>query len=302
MAHSFSSEERQNIRWALRSNPAILEHVSSLSEINSLTKNRLVDIMNALGIDIEEAKSGRYTEKMLGEPENGIHSDEYYAFSGYLDVAATLSINGEEIPGVVITEYDYTPEWPFFDKTVGRVRNMHGMGSYKFHFVDAEHYPMEQVSTKGRRLITPPDLTNAVDITSLVAENSLSIDDDMDDLVDEESMRENAKNLRLAKWEQELEAKGDIERFINSIDVTQAVDNMLRMTGRKSVLEENEHGWNWTAVEIEDHTNSIDIGFSQQREQQAAKVDIAWRFMIIYSQKAEVDINLLYSTADPSVH
>ena len=178
MAHSFSSEERQNIRWALRSNPAILEHVSSLSEINSLTKNRLVDIMNALGIDIEEAKSGRYTEKMLGEPENGIHSDEYYAFSGYLDVAATLSINGEEIPGVVITEYDYTPEWPFFDKTVGRVRNMHGMGSYKFHFVDAEHYPMEQVSTKGRRLITPPDLTNAVDITSLVAENSLSIDDE----------------------------------------------------------------------------------------------------------------------------
>ena len=161
---------------------------------------------------------------------------------------------------------------------------------------------MEQVSTKGRRLITPPDLTNAVDITSLVAENSLSIDDDMDDLVDEESMRENAKNLRLAKWEQELEAKGDIERFINSIDVTQAVDNMLRMTGRKSVLEEHEHGWNWTAVEIEDHTNSIDIGFSQQREQQAAKVDIAWRFMIIYSQKAEVDINLLYSTADPSVH
>lgn len=302
MAHSFSSKERQEIRWALRSNPGILEHVSSLSEINSLTKSQLIDIMNALNIDIEEAKSGRYLKKMHGKPENGIHSDPYYAFSGHLEIAGTLTINGEAVSGAIITEYEYTPEWPFFDKAVGRVRNMHGMASYKYYFIDANDYEMEEVSNKGRRLAHRPDLTNAVDITPVIAMNSLRIDDDIDDLIDEESMRENARNLKLANWEQELHENGSIEEFFHSADVTVAVENMLKMTGRKSVFEKAEGGWNWTAHEVDNDTNPINVGFSPQSEQQAAKVDIAWRFMIAYAQEAQIDINVLYSTDDSSIH
>ena len=46
---TLTAEERQNVRFALRAHPDILEHVESLSQVSRLPKSRLIELLHALG-------------------------------------------------------------------------------------------------------------------------------------------------------------------------------------------------------------------------------------------------------------
>jgi len=137
MGIKMSAEIRTAMRKLLRDHPNVLDHVKTKSEVNSLTRDSLVELADNLGIDfmsriseIEkkidylslvefEGSSQLFADFRTAKEArwaNGSPSPIYkgkFAFSGELISDLKLSTLGVSQTLKIKCDYQYTPEWQF---------------------------------------------------------------------------------------------------------------------------------------------------------------------------------------------
>jgi hypothetical protein len=194
---TLSAEERQEVRCALRYHSEILTQVESLSSISKLSKLQLLAALDALHINLEDAKSGNYVRKI--EESARKHGDPSVfafkpAFSGALMFDIDLHVMGQILRRQIIIDYQYVPPWPFVDAQSGEELIRVEQGSKSFHMTDYDRKSIV-CNSSPRRTEQRAKYPRTYNITE-------SFPDIVgifyfDDAIEEDALRQNRKRKQL---------------------------------------------------------------------------------------------------------
>ena len=270
----------------LRNHPNILDHVENLSEINSLTKTQLISILGKLSIPVQAATSGSYFSDRAQQTEDDLLSDEPPAFTGALEFAIDIGINETRHTGKLIVEYEQTPEWPFFDEKQDRIRNLWPNSSRAYYFMPTKS---SQATKLGRRITTARNLSKYVNVTELLGTLNDALLDRIEDLINEECLRDVAKRLRNANPFITSSSLGAFRDLDQIEDATKAIVTLLEGRNVTSDIEHTDGYWYWWTISPGGTARDGSIGSSSLPDRDAALQDIAWRCIagVISNMKAK---------------
>lgn len=258
----------------LRNHPNILDHVENLSEINSLTKTQLISILGKLSIPVQAATSGSYFSDLTQQTENDLLSDEPPAFTGALEFAIDIGINQKRHTGKLIVEYEQTPEWPYFDEKQDRIRNLWPNSSRAYYFMPTKS---SQATKLGRRITTARNLSKYVNVTELLGTFNDPLLDTIEDLINEECLRDNAQRLRNANPFVTSSSLGVFRDLDQIEDATKEIVALLERMNATSEIERTDGYWYWWIISAGGTARDGSIGSSSLPDREAALQDIAWR-------------------------
>ena len=115
-----SAIERQFLRHAVRTHPEVLGEVRKLSDISALDKRSLIQVAEALDINVAAAKSGAPVYHLprwdsVEGREQQRQSDEKLPFVGSIEEPMTFLFAGGSTIRTLRVSYELTPEWPYID-------------------------------------------------------------------------------------------------------------------------------------------------------------------------------------------
>lgn len=198
-----SHKQRQNLQIAARNHPGILQHVQALSELGNLREDRLVEVVRALGINLQDAMDGKAGPAGPSwESDEGQALQKYSetnpAFKGVIEESVTISMFDQATTRPVRLSYEFTPEWPYYDLKQKKVMRGWPMSSVEFavlHRVPASADQLvdgEMKSVGGKEYWKP--VADLMDYELI----SKEMDEAIYDRIEEKCLRENAQRLRQA--------------------------------------------------------------------------------------------------------
>lgn len=272
---TLTADERQQVRFALRAHPDILDHVPSLSHISRLTKDRLIEITSALGIDLEEAKSGRFIDRMHAVAEDiGIHNNP---FSGALEYDIDIRLGGREYRHNLIVDYECTPEWPYFDAETQTERLARAGSFTTYHLSQRKRPSPDQASPQPRRIERRKKYSKAVVVNELFPEFfGRAFDDDLFDRIDEEARRDNAA-LRKA-YANVVPLRAFTPTItIEATNIIDMVDKSLAAIGKTVEISRCGDHWHPVLVDFDKREADQELEFrSEAQTLEGATYDLYW--------------------------
>lgn len=192
-----SAQERQFVRYAVRSHPDVLSQVRKLSDISALDKRSLLQVAEALGIDIDAAKSGTlWDNHPKWDSEEGRElmrrSAEKPAFSGAIEEPMTFVVGGVAITRTLRVSYELTPEWSYVDPETGAETKGWEQSTTTYEL--SVHRDITSIQSGGQGKSRQRRSKEVwVNCTELFAHDVLGqqFDDLIDDRIDEACLREN---------------------------------------------------------------------------------------------------------------
>lgn len=113
-----STLDRMALRKAVRAHPDLQKHVAKPGEVNSLAKEKLISLAEALGLNIEAVvragatSDGTTTEEWLDQVRDG---EKNPPFTGSVPFELVLELFGRKVIRQARVNYAVTPEWDYFD-------------------------------------------------------------------------------------------------------------------------------------------------------------------------------------------
>jgi len=196
--------ERISLRKAVRSHPDILNHVAKPGDVNSLPKDRLVELAGVLGLDVDAAVRADATDPLMNSweevearelRENG---ERHPAFTGELHFELEMQLFGHRVVRQARVVYTHTPEWEYYDLVQKQL--MPGWGSSSYHFEVLVVPTGGQVIVgrrvlRNRRKVKPCWTTIDLVVDGLLPD---AVDDDVFDRIDEDARRQDAQRREAA--------------------------------------------------------------------------------------------------------
>lgn len=116
-----SANSRTALKAALRANPEVKRFVKNLSEISTMTKAQLLELAEKCSIGVQSVIDREFNERFArsvlkaSDQDQWIYSHEHPAFVGTIDIDLAMSILGRSTTRVLRIEYQFTPEWEYYD-------------------------------------------------------------------------------------------------------------------------------------------------------------------------------------------
>jgi len=171
------AEVRTALRKIIRNHPDVGRYVHSKSDVNSLTRDKLIELADKLEIDfIGELQ--RALGKVFWSWEESIDNvdGELHPFVGELEFDIALSALGVEVTLRSKVPYEHTPEWQYYcphDKRLKYRRASSAIGFSYFRIPSPESYRqspkggLEKVEPEwmddGRVYLLPYQIQGAID-------------------------------------------------------------------------------------------------------------------------------------------
>jgi hypothetical protein len=147
--------ERISLRKAVRAHPDILGHVAKPGDVNSLPKDRLVELAGVLGLDVEAVVRADAADPLMESWETveaqelREYADRYPAFTGQLPFELRVHLFGHEVVRQARISYGHTPEGEYYDLNKNQVTLGWGSTTFKMEVL-AEPGGDQYLDRKGR--------------------------------------------------------------------------------------------------------------------------------------------------------
>lgn len=272
---TLTAEERQNVRFALRAHPDILEHVESLSQVSRLPKSRLIDILHALGIDLDDAKTGRFVARRHEAAEDhGIHD---HPFSGALEYDIDIRLAGRDYRHTLIVDYISTPEWPYFDAETQSERIARAGSMTSYHLSRRKRPSSDVAAPDARRIERRKKYPHTNEVRELFPEFfGQAFDDALFDRIDEEMLRDNAALRKAYANVVPLRAFSP-SVTVEAQNVIDLVDQSLAAIGKAIRIAPCDDHWHPVMIDLNGHELDQELEFrSDAQSMEGAKYDLYW--------------------------
>jgi hypothetical protein len=193
-----NSTTRQSLRSVLRGHPDVAMFVSTGSEINEMSDEKMLELAERLGLDAKVA--------IMYRPETVDRALEEYsmahpAFEGHIQFDLAINLLGLTVQRRARLAFGYTPDWKYFDTEQGNERLGWDSRSVAIEVLAApdneawvlnEQLDVVKASNEPRWIALDVRERGVLPIAVCV---------EIDRLIDEHCVTEDESRRRTAKWE-----------------------------------------------------------------------------------------------------
>lgn len=105
----FTSQQRYNLTGVIMGHALVTSYVREGTELYGLSQRKLIELAEKLGIDVAQAIA-------IDRP---FFKHDKYAFKGHALFDIEFVVFGEVVKRQARAEFEYTPEWAYFDPSTG---------------------------------------------------------------------------------------------------------------------------------------------------------------------------------------
>jgi len=110
-APDFDILARHYLSLGLSKHPDVHQHVANVDDLEHMPMLRLMTLAKKMGVDPDDMIET--TEQQSEDTQR--YSDRFPAFNGKIEFDLTVEVFGKRVTRKARADYDYTPEWPYYD-------------------------------------------------------------------------------------------------------------------------------------------------------------------------------------------